>query len=148
MAPPASDKPLLELSTLDPVDRPYVAIDGARYDLMAPSDFGLIGLNRLDRMVDRINAMQGRQKSSDPLTDEEAAELTGILATTVGEVLRAPAEVRERLTDIQRLAILQAFTPASPMAVRTKRTKRPTRRTGASSSRASRAATASPRATG
>jgi hypothetical protein len=146
MTTAAASKPLLDLSTLDPEERAYILIDGVRYDLLAPADFGLLGLNRLDRMVDQVNAMMDRNKGGETLSDEETIELTLILKTVVGEVLRAPTDVLEKLTDIKRLAILQAFTPASPMAVTTKRPNRATRRTGASSSRASRASTA--RATG
>lgn len=140
-AAPAS-KPLLELSTLDPATRSHILIDGARYDLLAPADFGLVALNRLDRMVDEVNAMMARAKTDAALSDDEASHLTEILKTVVGEVVRAPSDVMARLTDVQRLAILQAFTPASSMAVRTKRPNRATRRTGASSSRVSRASTA------
>lgn len=142
MTDTATAKPLLELSTLDPTERPFVAIDGIHYHLLGSADFGLIGLNRLDRMVDQVNAMMARDRSAESLTDDEALELTEILKTTVGEVLRAPSDVLNKLTDVQRLAILQAFTPASSMAVTTKRPNRAARRTGARSSRGSRASTA------
>jgi hypothetical protein len=138
----AAAKPLLDLSTLDPLERPFILIDGERYDLMVPGDFGLIALNKLDQMSAKVTEMQARQKG-EVLSDEDAAELTAVLGTVVGQILRAPAEVIEKLSDIQRLAVLGSFMPASSEAAPAKpRNPRARRRTGESSSRASRASTA------
>lgn len=139
---PRAARPLLDLSTLDPVDRPFILIDAVRYEYNVPADFGIQALNRLDQMVAAVNAMQPRPDASGTLSEEDATALSAALLTVVQHVLRAPAEVIEKLTDVQRLAIVAAFTPASPAGPakrQTPRTRPP--RTGATSSRASRAST-------
>lgn len=99
--------PLLSLST---PNRPFLTIDGQPYELAVPDDFGLVEVNRLQGILARLNAIRPR---ADELSEAEVASLVEILRVGAALTLRAPAEVLERLTDRQRLAIIDAFATAS-----------------------------------
>lgn len=144
MTAPAA-KPLLELTTLDPIDRPFITIDDTPYPIKGAADFSLMSLNKLDQMSERVTALQSRnleKAAASALTDEDAAELTDALKVVVAQIVDAPPEVLDRLKDLQRLQVLTAFMPASPETAAAKPNRTARRRTGASSSRASRASTA------
>lgn len=144
MTAPGAPKPLLELTTLDPIDRPFITIDDAPYPIKGPADFSLISLNKLDQMTERVTALQSRnleKEAASALTDEEAAEMTDALKVVVAQVVDAPVEVLDRLRDVQRLQVLTAFMTASPETAAAKPNRAARRRTGASSSRASHAST-------
>lgn len=141
-------KPLLDLATVDPVDRPFITIDGKRYDLAVSADFGILDFARLDGLVDRLNALREAAEGTDVLSDDAVDELSGILTRGARMVLRAPAEVIASLNDTQRLAVVQAFTaasrtrtpePTTPAATKPNRAAR--RRTGERSSRSCRTST-------
>lgn len=138
---------LLDLSTLAP-ERPTVRIDGAVYAMALPTDFGLVEHARLQRLQAKAAALQAL---TDP-SDEDVADLARVVDDLAALVLPGlPAEVRARLGDMQRLAIVQAFraalgqaaTPAPAAAA-----PRPTRSIGATRSRASSGSTARPGAAG
>jgi hypothetical protein len=101
--------PLLELTTVDPTTRPFVEIDGERYDLAVSADFGILDYARLDALVDRLNALRD-SATADTLTPDQVDALAGVLRDGAAMVLRAPADVLDRLNDTQRFAVVQAFT--------------------------------------
>lgn len=143
-------RPVLVLDTLDPIERPYLTINGERFDYAVPGDFGIVELNRIDQMSAELDRLQASAPDDGPLPPKVAARLTEVLELLARQVIRAPASVIAALTDVQRLAVLKSFTAASTWAGRAKpkpnRATRRARRTGATSSRGSRASTA--RATG
>jgi hypothetical protein len=107
----AERAPLLSLDTL--TERPSVVIDGTAYALSLPDTLSAVDYHRYSKLTPRFERLWGQ----DELSDEEAAELERILATICRIVLDAPAEVLERLTDLQRLSVCQAFIalPSTPL---------------------------------
>lgn len=148
-APTTKPESLLDLETLDPVDRPFIRIDGERWDLAVPGDFGLLEFARLDRMNAEIDDIQklaegyAAGEGATMLPADLAERLERFLDEEVALVLRAPASVRERLGSGQKLRIVEAFGAASrrasaPTPKPNRAQRRATTRTGARSSPASR----------
>lgn len=112
--------PLLALETLAP-DRPFITIDGRRYDLAVPGDFGLVESARFDRLVrecravDELAVDEPDKAKAEKLVLEELDRLAGEAA---GMVLRAPAEVLDRLNSTQKLAVVSAFSTAAAKRAR------------------------------
>lgn len=145
MSPAATAEPLLDLTTLDPIDRPFITIDGERHELAVASDFGILAYGRLDNLVTRLEAIRDTATGddADPLTQGQIDELDRILKVGVEMVLRAPKRVLAKLTDTQRLMVIQAFTTASRRTARkTNPNRAARRRTGVRSSQSSAASTA------
>lgn len=95
--------PLLDLTTL--IERPFVQIDGQRYDLVDAGEMSPLDFHRLMRKLGEIQAI-------DPMTTDEA-ELTRIAKLwddLCRQILLAPDEIHARLKDHHRTAILRAFT--------------------------------------
>ena len=110
---------LLTLDTL--AERPTVCIDKTDYTLKTAEDFGLADLARIQRAQNDLAGLMDR----DDLTDAEIDRLAGVLDDLTALVLpEMPVEVRDRLRDGQKLAIIRAFreateasqTPAAPVA--------------------------------
>jgi hypothetical protein len=147
-APPAR-KPLLDLETLDPAERPFVTIDKVEYDLAVPGDFTLLEYHRIEKLAGRIGelrALTAELADDDELRDSHTRMLSSILDDEVALVLRAPADVRSRLSDVQKLVVVEAFGQASrrasaPSPKPNRATRRATPRTGEKSSRGSAATT-------
>jgi hypothetical protein len=101
---------LLDLSTVDP-ERPLIAIDGQGYEMALPEDFGLLELGRLERLRSTVSGIMARK---DGFTEDDAQKMARALDEFTGMVLPSlPADVRARLRDSQRLAILEAFLQAA-----------------------------------
>jgi hypothetical protein len=137
----AAHKPLLELETLVP-ERPFVTVDGDRYELAVPADFGILQMVRLERLLERLDRLD---VADDELDDAAARQAEEIIHEAAVMVLRAPDEVIRRLRVAQKLAVVRAFGQASrrtPSQPRNRAQRRASRPTGASSSPASAASTA------
>ena len=115
-APARPSGPLLTLETLEP-QRPFLTIDGTAYDLAVLADFGLVEQARLARLmaeaasIDTANTAAGADA---PLTREQevlADRAIALLNEAVAMVLRAPADVLAKLSQPQKIAILNAFLP-------------------------------------
>lgn len=101
---------VLDLQTLDP-ERPVIAIDGQTYELQLPDDFGLVELARIQRLQATVAEIMSR---TDDLTEDDAAGLEQALDAFTALVLPGvPLDVRARLRDSQRLAIIGAFREAA-----------------------------------
>lgn len=158
-------KPLLEFSTLEP-ERPLIRIDGKDYHLAILSDFGLQAQSRISRLTaEAVELEQSINDLPDPeptgnleadaairalgaIPEATADRTASLLDESLEMILRAPADVRARLSDVQKRIIIEAFTPtvAAATPTGTKGRKSPPRRsTSASSSRSSRRRTASAR---
>jgi hypothetical protein len=148
----ANDAPLLDLATL--VDPVHVRIDGALYELHRPDRLSIAQLAEVERLRPQIAQLeQFRGGTVGTLSDEDLATAAVAIARVCEIVLAAPADVQARLSDVQRVAILQAFTelssrPARRAAGATRRTAGARSTTGATSPRGSRASTAALRRTG
>lgn len=101
---------LLDLSTVDP-ERPLVAIDGVSYEMQLPDDFGLVELARLQRLQRKVADIMGH---TDDLSDGDvqsmAAALDGFATLVLPSV---PTDVRAKLRDAQKMAIIEAFRKAA-----------------------------------
>lgn len=133
--------PILDLSTLAP-ERPFLTIDGERYELAMPDDFGFVELAHFERLMRECDELQTQGDEAIPVTQDVAARLSVVLSEATSLVLKAPPEVQSKLSDWHRLRVIEAFTPAVEAA--TPRTMTKGRRTSGRSSRASRASTAPP----
>lgn len=134
-------KPLLELSTLAP-ERPHITIDGERYPIALPEDYGLVDQAKMQRLQrEALAAQEEIQHSPDDVGEETATRMGDLLRRMVTMVLPGlPEEIAAKLTDAHRLRIIEVFMQAvSPAPNRQARRTR--RRTGATSSRGSSAST-------
>lgn len=133
--------PVLEFSTLE--EGLPVRIDGQLYQIRSANALSLSALKRLERVAPRMATLLQR----DDLTDDEAQDVAAGLVQLCDLILDAPAEVRARLKDAQRVSILQAFTQLrSPMvAGAIAGLAQATRSAGKTRSRGSRGATAAAR---
>jgi hypothetical protein len=95
--------PLLNLDNLS--EFPTVIVHGERYALVPPDALTAIDYHRYGRMAPRLEALWNQ----DDFTDAEAQEFETILDRLTRIVLKAPAVVHEKLTDVQRLQIVQTF---------------------------------------
>jgi hypothetical protein len=99
---------ILTLDTL--AERPVVCIDKTDYTLKTAEDFGLADLARIQRAQNDLAGLMDR----DDLTDAEIDRLAGVLDDLTALVLpEMPVEVRDRLRDGQKLAIIKAFREAT-----------------------------------
>lgn len=99
---------VLTLDTL--AERPTVCIDKTDYTLKTAEDFGLADLARIQRAQNELAGLVDR----DDLTDAEIDRLAGVLDDLTALVLpEMPVEVRDRLRDGQKLAIIRAFREAT-----------------------------------
>jgi hypothetical protein len=139
-------EPLLDLKSVTDTAQ-HVRIDGHLYPLRQADALSIRHQLRLSRDMQRL----GRLLMLEERTEEEDAEVTQLIGDTCRIVLLGADAAIARLTDIQRLSILEAFsTPRLEhrRAVVAK-TNRPARRsTGANGSRASNGSTAARRKTG
>ena len=125
---------LLDLSTER--RRENIAIDGKRYELMAMQDFQLQEYQWLAKQGALI-----QQLSGPGLTSADLPELTKLLNEVVGKIIRArmPRRVLRKLTNTQKIDIMNAFTKVAGIK---EETARPTPQHTPSSSPGSNASTA------
>jgi len=103
MADQKIPRPVLNLDTL--IANRSVIIDGKEYDLFDPEMLSPIDGHRLKICGRRLMALLDQ----DGLSPDEEAELERIPDKVCRAVLDAPAEIHERLTTRQRMAIVEAF---------------------------------------
>jgi hypothetical protein len=143
--------PLLDLTTL--VDPRYVRIDGVLHELRRPDQLSIAQIAELEQLRPQMAQLQQLQGAT-TLSGEDLATAVQAMVRLCAIVLAAPAAVQARLSDLQRLAVLQAFMQLSapprlaPGAARGTVSAVGRRSTGASSRRGSRASTAALRPTG
>lgn len=130
---------VLSLQTV--TEYPTVDIDGKRYQLL-PAD----AMSIFDRItLESDEARAGAIITSDARTPAEENELGELLDVLCRKVLVAPPEVHNKLTDVQRMLLYEAFL-GLPRAMRPKaeapNTTGAAKRNGAKSLRGSRGSTA------
>ncbi len=103
--------PLLTLEMLEP-ERDFVVIDGEPCELVAREELSLLDRARVHRLGLRVSALF---ESEDP-TDVQEAVASGALKEIARLLLpNAGGEVLAKLSDGQRLELMQVFTSASAM---------------------------------
>ena len=107
-------EPVLDLGSLEP-ERPHVRIDGASYRYRVDMDLNLVQLAKIERARERIGELYAKAEKSQRANPAQAAEVSRLISEGVGLVMYdpIPAEVLGKLNDVQRLAILDAFTKAT-----------------------------------
>lgn len=142
---------LLTLDTLAHLST--VQIDGIAYPLSPPDALSVVDYKRLSVLIPRLEALW--EKAA--LTADEEVELGALFDRLCRIVLEAPGEVINRLTDLQRVLVYQAFLQlphdtllrvGAMLHGGTQTTPTTTSSTGARSRRASRASTAAARSSG
>lgn len=88
-------------------DRSTITIDGQAYDLINPEELSIVDTHRVGKWGARVQELY---KDIDSGTDEQVAELASLLDKLCRVLWKAPAEIHDRLTDTQRLAVAMAFT--------------------------------------
>lgn len=108
MATTSSQLPVLDLDTL--VSNPLVAIDGKPYPLRMPDTLTLIEYRRMAYVLPRLEDLW--EKAADlahPLSPKDERELRQLFREITGIVLQAPEAVRDKLVDLQHVAIYHSF---------------------------------------
>src|SRR5919109_5473343 len=118
MAQPHSPA-LLDLTTEQELKT--IRIDAIEYPIKRSNDLTLAEYKRLERIAPRIAALI----AADELTPDETKELSHLLDTTVRMALDAPADVQERLGDLNRTRIFEAFTTLLSLSLLTTRAELP-----------------------
>ena len=98
-------KPLLDIATL--VERPMVRIDGELQELVSPEELSILASQRLASDGRRLNELM----TSDKLDEDGDQELEKLLVRISDTIMEpVPKKVRAKLSEMQRLEIIQAFT--------------------------------------
>jgi hypothetical protein len=97
-------QPILDLDTL--VERAPVRIDGQLYEMLNPAELSILDLHRFGAAGAELANL--REIGADP-TDEQMNAVSETLRRMVRMILRAPDEVLDRLTDVHRFRVVQAF---------------------------------------
>lgn len=104
MAEKKAREPVLSLDTF--VDRRFITIDGERYELRNPGEFSILDYHRMGVRAGRVDALMAEGE----LAEEQVQELESLLNDGCRSVLIAPDEIHRKLTDVQRLKVIEAFT--------------------------------------
>jgi hypothetical protein len=94
---------LLDLDTL--ITRPFIKIDGQRYDLVSPEELSVLASHCLGSRGRRIETLS---QSDD---EDDGADLEALITEVAREVLAdTPNEVFAKLTGAHQMAIVDVFT--------------------------------------
>lgn len=130
-------KSLLNLSTKK---KDVITIDGADYDILGTDDLSLAESCRLTDLAARAQLAEAAGDTSPETIESLTAAITEITDIILQEV---PPEVRARLSDMQRVSVVEAFTPAPPGPKKSTKRKAKTS-TGAAASKGQNSSTQSP----
>lgn len=89
-------------------ERPLIRIDRIDYDVRVLDDFTPHELRQLDRLLPRVVPLV-KTLEAKTLGDEDCRDLMAILSTLLPLVLVAPLEIIDRLGDIDKIRVFQAF---------------------------------------
>lgn len=111
---PTAAKPILDIGSLDP-ERPFLRIDGQSYRYRVDMDLNLVHLARIERIRERLAEMSSEVEKGEQSDPQRAIEVGKLLAEGVALIMydEIPVDVLGKLNDIQRLAIIDAFTRAT-----------------------------------
>lgn len=129
----------LVLSTIVADPPQYVAIDGSRFRMLRAQEFGLIEAYRISKMQERFAGLNGGE-----MTEEKLKHCSGLLVQMIELILPdVPAATRAKLTEMQRMAVVDHFNKAASAARPTSRKMRRAMKTKRRSSRSRRGSNAS-----
>ncbi|MEE8466653.1 MAG: hypothetical protein V3S68_09265 [Dehalococcoidia bacterium] len=111
---PSNKTPVLSLSTLAP-DRPVIEIDDKQYEVAIEGDLGLVESLKLEALQPQILAFTKKGPRS-LKTLEDMVEASKVFVELI--VLDCDKSVTDKLTDIQRGAIVKVFTDAAAINVK------------------------------
>ncbi|MDP2131959.1 MAG: hypothetical protein U0975_09970 [Erythrobacter sp.] len=95
--------PLLDLDTL--IERPFITIDGRRFEIRSPSELSVVESHRFGRWGNRIEALTAEDG------DAAEAELNDLIArVSKGILIDVPDTVFDKLSGANRWAIIDVFT--------------------------------------
>ncbi len=95
---------LLDLTTL--IEQPTIRINDVTHEILHPDQLGVLDFQRLSTMAGRVSVLM---KTPEP-SDADAEELTAIIKNLTDRIMvGVPADVRDRLTEAQRLAVAEVF---------------------------------------
>lgn len=103
------DEPILDLQTL--IERPKIAIDGKRFEILSPDELPLITTQRAAWLGRRLNKLMNAEEKLSAAQQANMADVLDELASIVMEPV--PAEVRATLADAQKQAVIEVFTMLS-----------------------------------
>lgn len=96
-------RPILDIDTL--IERPAIAIDGRRFELLSPAELSLRQSHQFGIWARRMEALQASEEIE--VSDELGEIIDNITELVVVDLLD---EVLAKLKDEQKLAIAQVFT--------------------------------------
>lgn len=144
--------PVLDLQTL--VERPKIHIDDDEYEILSPQELSVVDHQEFASMGRAMDRLEAKNK----LTDKDKARLSDLLTDLSDRIMvDIPDEIRRKLNDNHRLAVIEAFTnlplaqtvaSLAPPAGGNRKTRRAKQSTGAKKRPASRGSTAGPRGGG
>lgn len=139
-------RPILDLGALEP-ERSHVRIDGADYRYRADMDLDLVHLARIERIRQRIAELYTEaERTPAQIADPARAELVADMIREGVQLVMfdpIPGDVLDKLNDVQRLAILDAFTRATSRAASRTSSKARPAKAGAKASTSPRSSRAS-----
>lgn len=98
-------KPLLEIETL--IERPTIIIDEEAYEIRSPDELSVIDTHRLSSQGRRLNALMSRDKIK-PAEKKELSKLLHAISDFI--MVGVPNDIRDNLSDPQRMEIAEVFT--------------------------------------
>jgi len=102
---PHNNQPLLDLDTL--IDRPVVAIDGVKYEILSADELSVLDSARFGRWGRRIKELG----EADEIDADGEAELEQLVKRVARRVLvGVPDDVFDTLTGANRWAVVDLFT--------------------------------------
>lgn len=101
-------EPLLDLTTA--FERDVVRIDGQAFEMLNPGELSIMQLHRIEKIGQRM-----REITQSEVEEEQKADALGRLSREACGLIFAdcPAEVLDRLSDVQRIRVMQAFASSS-----------------------------------
>lgn len=101
MAETAPQDPLLDLNTL--IERPQIAIDGKRYEILSPDELSILDSQRFERW--------GRQIEELARDDSRSAELDALIDKVTDQIMvGVPDVVRAKLSKGHKVRVIAVFT--------------------------------------
>ena len=132
-------EPLLDISTV--ISRPAILVDGARYEILSPNEVSLVDYHRFMNWGKTIDRLLG----ADGLDEGQLSELMSAVYNLTDRIMvGVPTEVRDRMSDEQRVSVAEVFMQLNDREKLPQETppKKANRKTGGKRSRASNASTA------
>ncbi len=99
-------QPILDLDTL--VERQPVRIDGVVYEMLNPAELSILDLHRFGAAGAELADLKSIDSTAE-ISDEQMKLISETLRRMTRIILRAPEEVLDRLTDVHRFRLVNAF---------------------------------------